>query len=94
MTPPEAHLLTGAYTLDTLEKFDRRQFETHLAQCPECGREVDELQATAARLGIAVVEQPPEQLRSRVLDSIARTRQETPARAPRSKQTCGERSPG
>jgi anti-sigma-K factor RskA len=82
------HTLTGAYALDALDEFERRQFEMHLVECPDCAREVDELRATAARLGIAVAELPPEHLRRRVLDQISGTRQEAPttgrAPAPRS----------
>ena len=78
MSSPDVHTLTGAYALDALEEFERRQFEAHLAECPDCTREVAELQATAARLGVAVAEVPPEQLRRRVLGQIARTRQEGP----------------
>lgn len=81
MTSPDVHTLTGAYVVDALEEFERRQFETHLAACPDCVREVDELRATAARLGAAVVEPPPERLRQRVLNQIATTRQEGPVTA-------------
>ena len=78
MTSPDVHTLTGTYVVDALGEFERRQFETHLLACPDCAREVDELRATAARLGAAVVEQPPERLRQRVLNEIATTRQEAP----------------
>lgn len=78
MTSPDVHTLTGAYALDALAEFERRQFEAHLAECPDCAGEVAELRATAARLGVAVAEPPPEHLRQRVLDQIARTRQEAP----------------
>lgn len=81
MTGPDVHMLTGAYVVDALEEFERRQFEAHLAECPDCAREVDELRATAARLGVAVVEQPPEHLRQRVLRQVARTRQDAPVTA-------------
>jgi anti-sigma-K factor RskA len=81
MTSPDAHTLTGAYALDALEEFERRQFEAHLAECPDCAREVAELRATAARLGTAVVEQPSDDLRRRVLGQIATTRQEAPITA-------------
>lgn len=78
MTSPDVHTLTGAYALDALDEFERRQFEAHLAECPECEREVAELRATAARLGTAVAEPPPERLRRQVLNQIATTRQEPP----------------
>ena len=75
---PDVHTLTGAYVLDALETLERRQFERHLVECPDCAREVEELRATAAVLGTAVAEPPPDHLRRRVLDQVARTRQEPP----------------
>ncbi|HEY1970946.1 MAG TPA: anti-sigma factor [Pseudonocardia sp.] len=79
MSSPDVHLLTGAYVLDALGQFERRQFETHLGECPECAREVQELRATAAMLAVAVAEQPPERLRSKVLAQVSTTRQDSPA---------------
>ncbi|GAA4667483.1 MULTISPECIES: anti-sigma factor [Amycolatopsis] len=78
MTTPDAHLLTGAYAIDALDEFERRQFERHLAQCPECAREVAELRATGARLALAVSEAPPPRLKAEVLTRIAGVRQEPP----------------
>lgn len=75
---PDVHTLTGAYAVDALSELERRQFERHLAECPDCTREVEELRATAARLGAAVAERPPDGLRQRVLDQITVTRQESP----------------
>ena len=80
---PDVHTLTGAYAVDALDEFDRRRFEAHLADCPDCTQEVAELRATAARLGDAVAEPPPYHLRHRVLDQIATTRQEAPGGRPR-----------
>ncbi|MDT7686790.1 MAG: hypothetical protein QOG57_7100, partial [Pseudonocardiales bacterium] len=82
MSSPDIHTLTGAYALDALDELERRQFEAHLTQCPECAREVDELRATAAKLGIAAAEQPPDALRRRVLAQVAITRQNSPAGGP------------
>jgi anti-sigma-K factor RskA len=79
---PDVHTLTGAYTLDALGEPERRQFEAHLAQCPDCVREASELRLTAARLGLAAAEQPPDRLRQRVLAQVARTRQDSPTSAP------------
>lgn len=78
MTSPDIHTLTGAYALDALEGFERRQFEEHLTRCPECAREVDELRATGAKLGLAVAASPPESLRRRVMTEVAATRQDSP----------------
>jgi anti-sigma-K factor RskA len=82
MSSPDIHTLTGAYALDALEEFERRQFQAHLAQCPDCAREVDELRATAARLGMAVAAQPPDTLRHRVMAQVTITRQDSPANRP------------
>lgn len=82
MSSPDAHTLTGAYALDALEESERRQFEAHLAQCPACAREVQELRATAARLGTATTEAPPQGLRARVMARVATTRQDPPQAAP------------
>jgi anti-sigma-K factor RskA len=72
---PDVHTMTGAYALDALEEFERRQFERHLAECPECAREVDELRSTAVRLAVAAAEQPPDRLRGQVMAGIAETGQ-------------------
>lgn len=82
MSSADIHTLTGAYALDALEEFQRRQFQAHLAQCPDCVREVGELRATAARLGQAAAEDPPEALRRRVMAQVASTRQDPPASRP------------
>lgn len=78
MTAPDVHLLTGAYVLDALDEVERRQFERHLAQCPECTQEVAGLRATAARLGLAVSEEPPPGWKQQVLAKISQVRQDPP----------------
>lgn len=75
---PEIHTLAGAYALHALSDIERRQFESHLAECPDCAQQVAEFHATAARLAMAVAEQPSNQLRQRVLAEISQTRQEPP----------------
>lgn len=75
---PDVHTLTGAYAMDALDEFERRQFESHLAGCEDCAREVRELRATSARLALAVAEEPSDAVRRRVFAEISRTRQESP----------------
>lgn len=75
---PDVHTLTGAYALDALDEHERADFEQHLAACPDCKREVEELRRTANRLGAAVAEQPADHVRRRVLAEISRTRQDPP----------------
>lgn len=78
MTSPDIHTLTGAYALDALDEFERRQFQEHVTRCSECAREVDELRATGAKLGLAVSAPPPETLRRKVMAEVAVTRQVSP----------------
>lgn len=77
--PSDPHTLTGAYALDALPDGQRVAFEAHLSVCDDCQQEVDELRATAARLGAAERSTPPPELRDRVMTAIAQTPQEPPA---------------
>ncbi|WP_097878181.1 anti-sigma factor domain-containing protein [Streptomyces sp. ms184] len=79
MSTAELHTLTGAYALHALPESEQQAFERHLEDCEACTQEVRELSATAARLGLAVAEAPPRELRERVLQEITTVRQETPA---------------
>lgn len=79
MSTAELHTLTGAYALHALSEAERDEFERHLTQCSSCAQEVRELSATAARLGLALTETPPPEMRERVLNRVATVRQEPPA---------------
>lgn len=74
----DQHSLAGAYALDALPDNRRRRFERHLERCGACRQEVRGLQETASRLGAAAAEQPPPELRTRVMAEVARTRQLPP----------------
>ena len=74
----ERHLLSGAYTLDALNADERAEYEVHLAGCARCQAEVAELRGAASQLGVAVAEQPPAELRARVLAEVDRTPQDQP----------------
>ncbi|WP_414944070.1 anti-sigma factor domain-containing protein [Amycolatopsis sp. cmx-11-32] len=78
MTMPEMHTLTGAYAVDALSELERAQFQRHLGECASCAQEVLELQMTATRLGAALAEDPPPELKRRVLTQAMATRQEPP----------------
>ncbi|WP_019854036.1 anti-sigma factor [Actinopolyspora mortivallis] len=78
MSTTEMSTLTGAYALDALTGTERARFERHLAVCEDCTREVRELRETVARLGTDAAASPPEGLKERVLEEVARTRQRPP----------------
>ncbi|MFJ6699574.1 anti-sigma factor domain-containing protein [Streptomyces sp. NPDC091272] len=78
MSTAELHTLTGAYTLHALPDDERIAFERHLADCPSCAQEVSELASTAARLGRAMTETPPDRMKADVLRRITTERQEGP----------------
>jgi anti-sigma-K factor RskA len=69
------HLLTGAYAVNALDPDERAEFETHLADCPECAEEVRGLLETTARLASAEAVVPPPRLKAAVMAQIATTRQ-------------------
>ncbi|MFD7613170.1 anti-sigma factor domain-containing protein [Streptomyces sp. NPDC059828] len=74
----ELHTLTGAYALHALGERERARFERHLTECTACTQEVQELSATAGRLGLAVSEPPSTAMKAQVLQRIATVRQEPP----------------
>src|SRR5581483_3269260 len=94
MSSPDIHTLTGAYALDALNELERRQFQAHLSRCPDCAREVDELRATAAKLGVAAAQQPPQTLRATVMAQVAATRQDSPIAGPADDRDAQPRRPG
>ena len=61
----------AAYVLETLEPAERSQFESHLAECDRCRRDVDAYREVASGLaGGAPPRTPPPALRDRVLEQI------------------------
>ncbi|MER8184814.1 anti-sigma factor [Kitasatospora sp. NPDC094015] len=75
----DEHLDVGAYVLGVLDQADRLRFEAHLAGCPRCTAEVDELgglEPLLAELVEAgpVLEQPGDQLLTRLVDEVSATR--------------------
>lgn len=78
----DVHELVGAYALDALDDEERRFFERHLDDCGDCRVEVDEFQATGALLGTIADEEPPPEMRDRLLAALAATPQAAPERAP------------
>lgn len=78
MTSPDMHTLAGAFAVNALSEHERARFQRHLDECASCTQEVRELRATAAKLGAAVAEDPPPELKERVLAQVRATRQQPP----------------
>ena len=73
------HTLAAAYALDGLTDVERRRFDTHLNDCATCAEEVQGMRETVTRLATAAAQEPPQELRERVLaQAAARTRQLPP----------------
>ena len=72
------HTLLGPYALDAVTSEEHEAFEQHLHTCAACREELEGLQETAARLGVAVAAPPSAELRTRIMDAITRTPQERP----------------
>ena len=64
------HDLLGAYALDAVDADERGAFEAHLATCPACADELDELRAMLADLAESTAVAPPPALRARVLQGV------------------------
>ncbi|MFF3447776.1 anti-sigma factor domain-containing protein [Streptomyces sp. NPDC002667] len=78
MTTADLHTLTGAYALHALDDDERERFERHTTECGDCAQEVRELEATAARLGLAATTTPDPTLKTRVMRRVTTVRQESP----------------
>jgi anti-sigma-K factor RskA len=66
------HEEAAAFALDALDHDEARAFERHLANCPDCEDELEELRFAAAALAFAVEPPAPSRsLRLRVLDTRA-----------------------
>lgn len=74
MNAEEIHGLSGAYVLDALDDAERDAFDAHLATCPTCRQEVDELRAVHDHLAADAAEPPPPSLRASVLAAIDEVR--------------------
>lgn len=84
MNSHDLHTATGAYVLHALSPAEEAKFERHLAACAACAQEVREFAATTERLGLAVAQVPPPEMKERVLRRIDSVRQEPPRTAGRS----------
>jgi anti-sigma-K factor RskA len=78
MEHTEAHELSAAYALDSLDEHEARAFEEHLAGCDECRAIVASFRDVAAALAHAVPEAaPPSGLRERILERVRSDRPPT-----------------
>jgi anti-sigma factor RsiW len=58
----------AAYALDALDTQDAREFEMHLASCPECQHELAQYRDVTTQLGLAIEpESPPAELKARTM---------------------------
>jgi anti-sigma-K factor RskA len=63
----------GAYVLGAMPSEERAQFETHLATCPACREEVDDLRPAAEALPMASPPVlPPRALKDRIMTEVQR----------------------
>ena len=75
----DLHSLSGAYALDALEPgAERDRFTRHLSRCQSCASEVRGFREVTTAMAFAAAEEPPAELRDRVLAAAARTRQLPP----------------
>jgi anti-sigma-K factor RskA len=73
MNCDEAEELLGAYALDALPADEAAEFRAHLVGCERHAARAEELLGVATRMAaLANAAQPPERLRARVVDAIAR----------------------
>jgi anti-sigma-K factor RskA len=76
----DLHTLAGVYAVGAVSDTERKRFERHLDDCPDCANEVRGLNETATQLGLVVAQAPPPQLKERVMAAAAQTRQNPPLR--------------
>jgi anti-sigma-K factor RskA len=70
--------LAGAYALDAITIEERRAVEEHIAQCPDCKHEMQELRSAANALPLVVpMVEPSPALKERILSTVAAHKQET-----------------
>jgi anti-sigma-K factor RskA len=63
----------GAYVLGAMTATEREQFEHHLASCPTCREDVDELRPAAEALPMASpAMRPPPELKDRIMAEVER----------------------
>ena len=80
------------YALNALEGDDRAKLETHLASCPDCRVDLEQLRGDGALLALSAIgPRPPSRSRQRLLDAIAQEAAQT-AQAQKASETSTPRS--
>jgi anti-sigma-K factor RskA len=72
----------AAYALGALDEAERGAFETHLETCVDCQRELAGLSRVTTALGMAIVREPPGDLKARTIARAAAQAQDRPATRP------------
>src|SRR5664279_593373 len=70
----EIHGAVGAYAMNALDGAELEEFETHLADCAMCQREVIEFRETASEMSLLSRTAPPPALKESVMAAIAGVR--------------------
>jgi anti-sigma factor RsiW len=78
----ELHETTGSYVLNALDSAELREFEVHLATCDICPDEIAAFGRIAAELSVLQLADPPDSLRTSILDAIRTTPQLSAETAP------------
>lgn len=79
----DLHHLAAAYALDALDADERIAFEAHYHDCHVCSHDVGDFRATLAAMGELSLNTPPADLKARVMQQVAETRQLSPRVATR-----------
>ncbi len=83
---------TGAYVLGALDDAERAAFEEHLAGCPACREEVDELLPAVRALPVSVDPvDPPPALKARIMAEVEREASLLAAAGPEADRPAGGR---
>ena len=89
----DLHHLAAAYALDALDPDERIAFEAHYHDCHVCSHDVRDFRSTLAAIGELSVTTAPADLKARVLEHVAATRQLSPRVATRTLASAPTRRP-
>ena len=89
----DLHHLAAAYALDALDPGERIAFDAHYHDCHVCSHDVRDFRSTLAAIGELSVTTAPADLKARVLEHVAATRQLSPRVATRTLASAPTRRP-